>query len=38
MKLAQRTTRIGESATLKVSRRAKELARQGVEVIDLGAG
>jgi len=38
MKLAQRTTRIGESATLKVSRRAKELARQGVEVIDFGAG
>ena len=38
MKLAQRTTRIGESATLRVSRRAKELARQGVEVIDFGAG
>jgi aspartate aminotransferase len=38
MKLAQRTTRIGESATLKVSRRAKELARQGIEVIDFGAG
>jgi len=38
MKLARRTSRIGESATLKVSRRAAELARQGIEVIDFGAG
>lgn len=38
MKLAHRVSRIGESATLKVSRRAGELARQGVEVIDFGAG
>jgi aspartate aminotransferase len=38
MRLAQRVARIGESATLKVSRRAGELARQGVPVIDFGAG
>jgi aspartate aminotransferase len=38
MRLAQRVSRIGESATLKVSRRASELVSQGVEVIDFGAG
>lgn len=38
MKLTQRVSRIGESATLAVSRRAKELAAKGVEVIDLSAG
>lgn len=38
MRLARRASRIGESATLKVSRRAKELARQGIDVVDLGAG
>ncbi|HEX2163886.1 MAG TPA: pyridoxal phosphate-dependent aminotransferase [Thermoanaerobaculia bacterium] len=38
MKLAARTSRIGESATLRVSRRAGELARQGVEIVDFGAG
>ena len=38
MKFAKRVSRIGESATLAVSRRAKELAAQGVEVIDLSAG
>jgi len=38
MKLAGRTTRIGESATLRVSRKAKDLASRGVEVLDLSAG
>ena len=38
MKFARRVSRIGESATLAVSRRAKELAAEGVEVIDLSAG
>ena len=38
MKFANRVSRIGESATLAVSRRAKELAAEGVEVIDLSAG
>jgi len=38
MRLAQRVSRIGESATLKVARRAKELARQGIDVIDFGPG
>jgi aspartate aminotransferase len=37
-RLATRVSRIGESATLAVSRRAGELARQGVEIIDFGAG
>lgn len=36
--LASRMSRIGESATLAVSRRAAELRRQGVEVVDFGAG
>ena len=38
MKLAQRISRIGESATLRVSRKALELARQGVEVANFSAG
>jgi aspartate aminotransferase len=38
MKLSPRVSRIGESATLRVSRRASELAAQGVEVVDFGAG
>ena len=38
MRLAQRVARIGESATLRVSRRASQLRAEGVDVIDLGAG
>ncbi len=38
MRLAQRVSRISESATLKVARRAKELARLGIDVIDFGPG
>ncbi len=38
MKLSSRVSRIGESATLGVARRAKELQRSGVEVVDLSAG
>jgi len=38
MRLAQRVERIGESATLRVSRRASQLRAEGVDVIDLGAG
>lgn len=38
MRLAQRVSRIGESATLKVARRAKELVSQGIDVIDFGPG
>ncbi len=38
MKLASRMHRIGESATLRVSRLAGELRRRGVEVADLSAG
>jgi aspartate aminotransferase len=38
VKLAERVSWIGESATLRVSRRAGELVRRGVEVIDFGAG
>jgi aspartate aminotransferase len=38
MKLSPRVSRIGESATLRVSRRASELAAGGVEVVDFGAG
>lgn len=38
MRLAQRVSRIGESATLKVARRAKELSRQGIDVVDFGPG
>ena len=38
MKLSRRVARIGESATLKVSRRAAELRRQGVDVVDFSVG
>lgn len=38
MRFSGRITRIGESATLEVSRRSKELQAQGVDVIDLSAG
>lgn len=38
MKLSTRVSRIGESATLKVSRRALELKARGVPVVDFGAG
>ncbi len=38
MRLAERVSRIGESATLKVIRRAAELRAQGVDVVDFGAG
>lgn len=38
MLLSARMDRIGESATLKVSRQAAELQQQGVEVIDFGVG
>lgn len=38
MNFSSRVSRIGESATLKVSTRAAELKAQGVEVIDLSAG
>ena len=38
MKLSSRVSRIGESATLKVSRRALELKARGVPVVDFGAG
>ena len=36
--LAKRVSRIGESATLKVTRRAMALKAQGVDVVDFGAG
>ncbi len=38
MRLAERVSRIGESATLKVTRRAAELRARGVDVVDFGAG
>ena len=38
MRLSPRVGRIGESATLRVSRRAAELRAAGREVIDFGAG
>jgi len=38
VKLSSRVSRIGESATLKVSRRALELKARGVPVVDFGAG
>lgn len=38
MRLAARTALMGESATLKVTRRANELRAQGVTVVDFGAG
>jgi aspartate aminotransferase len=38
VKLSARASRISESATLRVTRRAAELRAQGVHVVDLGAG
>lgn len=38
MNVSRRAAGIGESATLSVARKAKELAAQGVPVIDLSAG
>lgn len=38
MRLASRTALMGESATLKVTRRSLELKSQGVKVVDFGAG
>ena len=38
MKLSARVSRIGESATLRVSRLASDLKRAGVSVVDFGAG
>ncbi|MEE2775142.1 MAG: pyridoxal phosphate-dependent aminotransferase [Acidobacteriota bacterium] len=38
MKLSERAGRIGESATMRVTRRAEELQAQGVEIISFGAG
>src|SRR5688572_17232094 len=38
MKLASRLSRIGESATMKVTRRAAELRAQGIDVVSFGAG
>jgi aspartate aminotransferase len=38
VKLSARAAAIGESATLKVTRRAAELKARGVKVMDLGAG
>ncbi|HWM93369.1 MAG TPA: pyridoxal phosphate-dependent aminotransferase [Thermoanaerobaculia bacterium] len=38
MKLSARVSRIGESATLRVSKRALELKARGVPVVDFGAG
>ena len=38
MQLAHRLSQIGESATLRVARLASELRREGVDVVDFGAG
>ena len=38
MRLADRTTRIAGSQTMKVTATVDRLRRAGVEVIDLGAG
>jgi aspartate aminotransferase len=38
MKLAERTTRIASSPTMKVTATVDRLRRQGIEVIDFGAG
>lgn len=38
VKLSTRVSRIGESATLRVSRRAAALKAQGIAVVDFGAG
>lgn len=37
-RLSRRAADIGESATLQVARKAKELAARGVSIVDLGAG
>jgi aspartate aminotransferase len=38
VKLSARSSRISESATLKVTRRAAELRARGVSIVDFGAG
>ena len=38
MRLSRRAAGIGESATLSVSRKAKELQAEGISIIDLSAG
>ena len=38
MALSTRAARIGESATLRVARRALELRAEGIEIVSLGAG
>lgn len=38
MDLSARVRRIGESATLKVTRRAMQLKAQGIDIVDFGAG
>jgi len=38
VKLSARASAIGESATLRVTRRAAELRAKGVSIVDLGAG
>jgi len=38
MDLSARVRRIGESATLKVTRRAMQMKAQGIDVVDFGAG
>jgi aspartate aminotransferase len=38
VKLSARVSRIGESATLRVSRRAAELKARGIQIVDFGAG
>ncbi len=38
MMLAERTTKVGASPTLKVLLEAAKLRRQGVDIVDLGAG
>ena len=38
MKLADRTTRIASSPTMNVTATVDRLRREGVEVIDFGAG
>ena len=38
VKLSARASAIGESATLRVTRRATELRAKGVSIVDLGAG
>jgi len=38
VKLSARVSRIGESATLRVTRRAAALKRAGVSLVDFGAG